>query len=711
MTTFRLRADLIEIDDGGDPRRAKIIDAVSGRVARVARRDLKVLRDLGQSESAPSTAKASPSVTSAADASLLNEAAAMGLLRTRTAARRDGWSWLQSWGPMRWLCIRIPLFSIDRVAARLAPLAGVLFHPLAILFWSVAILLAAASALGGWDRAVQSAGQLRLWGEASASGWMTITAIFAVTKILHELAHAVACRRAGVPCGELGVLLFAGVPCPYCDVSLLSRLDSATRRAGVMLAGIYVELILAALATMLWWIASPGPVQALAMNVMIVCGISTLLFNANPLMRLDGYYVAADLVGAVNLRQRASSAWRALVISRLSGWQRGQSPLSLGELAYATYHLASVLYRAVVLVAVGSVVLSVFDSLGLRPIAMLLIASVIVPLLAGLLFGLAAVVRGRGPWQQTSLRRRGLLLGGGLMLLLAIVFTPLRREIVVDGVIDVAGAIAVHAGQSGWVDEIKCDYGSAVAAGELLLEMDDPRLRFDRVAWDSRKRLASLHSAALRRSALRENSPEMAWSLDTANQELVRSQWQSLKDRQERLLIRSPADGVVLPPTPRRQGSLATSVGGPAELGASLLSRQGSFVAAQDCLCRVGDPNNLCVTLFIDSRHRPQVHQGQAVRVIGDFGSPWAAQTAVDSISEIQRLAAGAGSGGAGSAEQAIWNQDQRQFDVRCNLPPAALAGWSVQVPVGAEVQARIRVADESIAQWLARCWREASGG
>lgn len=101
----------------------------------------------------------------------------------------------------------------------------------------------------------------------------------------------------------MGFMLLVFAPCLYCDVSDAWRLKSKWRRIAVSSAGVMVELVLAAAATIVWWYAQPGVVQLVALNIMVICTLNTLLVNGNPLMRYDGYYILSDLVEVPNLWQ------------------------------------------------------------------------------------------------------------------------------------------------------------------------------------------------------------------------------------------------------------------------------------------------------------------------------------------------------------------------------------------------------------------------
>ena len=155
--------------------------------------------------------------------------------------------------------------------------------------------------------------------------WLLL-AIGAV-KVLHELGHALACKHFGGEVHELGFMLLVFAPCLYCDVSDAWRLPSKWQRIAVSAAGMVVELVLAALATIVWWYAQPGVVQLVALNIMIVCTVSTLLVNGNPLLRYDGYYILSDLVETPNLWQRSREVLRRFASEWLLGEPAADDPL------------------------------------------------------------------------------------------------------------------------------------------------------------------------------------------------------------------------------------------------------------------------------------------------------------------------------------------------------------------------------------------------
>src|SRR5262249_12722130 len=128
-----------------------------------------------------------------------------------------------------------------------------------------------------------------------------------VVKVIHEFGHGLSCKVFGGEVHEMGALLLCLSPCLYCNVSDAWTMPSKWHRIIISFAGIYVELIIAAIATFVWWNSASHPfVYNLSLSLMIVCSVSTVVFNANPLMRYDGYYVLADWLEIPNLRERSN---------------------------------------------------------------------------------------------------------------------------------------------------------------------------------------------------------------------------------------------------------------------------------------------------------------------------------------------------------------------------------------------------------------------
>jgi putative peptide zinc metalloprotease protein len=131
--------------------------------------------------------------------------------------------------------------------------------------------------------------------------------VYPLVKAIHELGHAYATKIYGGEVHEIGVMFLVFVPVPYVDASASSSFPDKRQRMAVGAIGIGVEMLLAAVAVFVFAHATIGLVHAIAYNVILIGGVSTILFNGNPLLRFDGYYVLSDLLDVPNLGPRANA--------------------------------------------------------------------------------------------------------------------------------------------------------------------------------------------------------------------------------------------------------------------------------------------------------------------------------------------------------------------------------------------------------------------
>ena len=157
------------------------------------------------------------------------------------------------------LAIRYKGFDPERILNRLIPYTWWLFTKPAVIITLVCAVIALVSVLMNWG-----AFQARLPGfEAffDPKQWYLFALVLCVTKILHEFGHGLSCKRLGGECHEIGFMLLVLTPCLYCNVSDSWRLPNKWHRAAIGAAGIYIEVMLATNATIVWWFEQPGLVQ------------------------------------------------------------------------------------------------------------------------------------------------------------------------------------------------------------------------------------------------------------------------------------------------------------------------------------------------------------------------------------------------------------------------------------------------------------------
>ena len=184
--------------------------------------------------------------------------------------------------------------------------------------------------------------------------WVMFAVVLAVTKMFHEFGHGLSCKRLGGECHEIGFMMLVLTPCLYCNVSDSWRLPNKWHRAAIGAAGMYVEIILSTIATFVWWFVEPGWIQDLCLQVMLVSSISTILFNGNPLLRFDGYYILSDLLEIPNMYQKSTSALTTMLGRHWLGLEIPDDQLmpTNRPWAFALYTVAAFCYRWIILASI-----------------------------------------------------------------------------------------------------------------------------------------------------------------------------------------------------------------------------------------------------------------------------------------------------------------------------------------------------------------------
>ncbi|MEM9030711.1 MAG: hypothetical protein AAGC70_20300 [Pseudomonadota bacterium] len=268
----------------------------------------------------------------------------------------------------RLIFTRLELGEIGWLHEAFPWLARFLFARLGLACFAIAILVAVNGIAKNADTLNLNFTQVA---HLSPETMVTLTMTFLLLKMLHEIGHAIAtahflqveCRR--VPLVRWGIAFFFFIPLPFTNTTASWDLQSKWRRAAIGAAGIYVEIWIAAIAAIIWAAIGEGELQIFLFNIMLVAGVSTLLFNLNPLVRLDGYYILTDICDLPNLSTRAARVARN-VGHRLLGID-----VRLGKHAAALfgYWLASLAYRALTIGFIALASLMLHPALGVVVVA------------------------------------------------------------------------------------------------------------------------------------------------------------------------------------------------------------------------------------------------------------------------------------------------------------------------------------------------------
>ena len=367
----------------------------------------------------------------------------------------------------------------------------------------------------------------------SAEGLISMLLVFPLVKFLHEMGHAVAVKSGGGAVHEMGIMLLVLLPVPYVDASAASMFRSRWRRVGVGAAGMLVETFIASLALYAWIELQPGVLRAACYTTMVVAGVSTVLFNGNPLLRYDGYYMLADAIGVPNLSGRAVRHWAWLSQKLLFGAKQPAPATVPGETKWLiVYAPLSFIARTAVMVTIVMTLANRFFAVGV----ILAVWTAGVGLVWPMMRALWAVFAGPGLARQ---RRRavGVTLAGLGALAAVVAFVPFPLHTVAEGVVWLPEESLVRAGGDGFVERLAVAPGAAVVPGQIVLTSADP----DRSAsvWVERAKVEAL----TRQYASEQFSDRVKGSITGRELEVEQSKLADAERRVAELVSRSRATG------------------------------------------------------------------------------------------------------------------------------------------------------------------------
>ena len=429
------------------------------------------------------------------------------------------------------LFLRVPLWNPSRFLDRTIHLVAPLFTRTAFLIWLVLVISAGFVVARNWSDLANP-----LQGLLVANNLPLIWVTLIVLKVFHEFGHAYACRHYGGHVPEMGAFFILFTPCAYMDATDSWRFPNKRERIAVCLAGMYVEVAIAAVAVFVWAMTGPSQINALAYNVIFLAGAVTILCNVNPLMRYDGYYVLSDFVEVPNLRQRATR----YAISLLKRWALGIDDGSRPDdrrlrLILLTYGVSAALYRVMLMIAIAAILASRMFMLGL---------------VVGVLFILAAVFKTglkltNYLWyaDETAGRRvraAAWSIVALLLLPLGVMWVPLPSTVDAAALVHRENETVVRDVLPGFVESVSVRCGEFVDEGaSLALLSNDAQL--ERVL-EARERV---RAAEIRRDAYRPSDPARALQEATA----VEAAQRNLDSEQARLAlldVRAPVAGQVI---------------------------------------------------------------------------------------------------------------------------------------------------------------------
>jgi len=386
----------------------------------------------------------------------------------------SGQSYLQ-----RLLYIRLRTLNPNRLFDALLPRTGFFFTRKFVWFVIVLTAVALYINIANWAEYAAQAKSL-----IAAGTIPTLLLVVFLVTVLHEFAHGLTCKHFGGNVHGIGFLLIYFLPAFYCDVSDAWLFKEKSRRMWVSFAGIFFQIFLWGAAAVMWRILDPETwLSDACCLTMATSGISTI-FNLNPLLKLDGYYLIVDYFKIPNLRRRAFGHLNSS-IKRLVG-ARTTKPLettSRERKIYLFYGISAALYSGGLLIfilwKVAGFVFSRLQGTGL-----LLLAAVIVLLFTGILERwLIAIYNIRTQGKGFDVRRKRTVLAL-IAFALFIVFAVFGKwELKISGKSELlpASRASIRAEVPGTIREILIDEGDTVRANQIIARLDDMEYRAERM--------------------------------------------------------------------------------------------------------------------------------------------------------------------------------------------------------------------------------------
>ena len=371
---------------------------------------------------------------------------------------------------MQFLFIRIPLINPDRFLKRTLPLGRFLFSKWMGYIW-IAVVAAGLFVAFSNARELIEGGS----GLLDPGNWLLLYLVWAVVKLLHELGHAYACRSRGGQVTAMGVMLLVFIPIPYVDATSAWRFRSKYDRVLVAAAGMLVEFFCASIAVFVWSQTSAESLtNQIAYNLIFLASVSTILFNINPLLRFDGYYIFSDLMDTPNLQTRATQHLKYLLERYVFGLFNSSQPEGSRRESfyYVIYGLLSGFYRIFIFAVISLFVAEQFWGLG-----------ILLALVSGVIFitlPLSKFIRylSSAPQLDTvrpRVTRVSLAFLFGLTAILA--FVPFPRAVIAPVLVQPSSEDLIYAPITGWVDHV-AKSGDRIDIGQPLMKLTNQAFEF-----------------------------------------------------------------------------------------------------------------------------------------------------------------------------------------------------------------------------------------
>ncbi|MFG0331610.1 MAG: hypothetical protein ACF8PN_17115 [Phycisphaerales bacterium] len=461
----------------------------------------------------------------------------------------------------------IPLFNPEKFLAKFANVGRLVFSRWGFLALAIVSAIALRMVIPRWDELRSQFNSI-----IAPGNLIYITIVFTLLKAIHELAHGFACKAYGGRVTEIGILFIILLPIPYCDASSAWAFPNKWHRILVSAAGVLVEMFVAAIAAVVWARTEPGLAHTLAYNTMVIASIATIIFNINPLLRYDGYYILADLTEIPNLASRSIEYVKWLTRRYLFGLKGEPPPPTHGKGEagiMVTHAMCAFPYRLLVMLSIVLIVAEQYFIVG-----------VILATLGGLIWFVWPVMKGLAyvvsePSLQVVRARAVFVTFGAVVAAIGLIgFVPAPATVNAPAVVEPEARVTIRAPNNGFVAEISTDTGAEVAPGDPLVTIENREIvhQYERAASDLERQWIRFNQAL---SSSHAEAQQVESSLEYLEEKHARAE-ESLRE----LDIRAPIGGEFISP--------------------DLRTKMGAFVRRGDAIGVISTEGDLVIRALVD---------------------------------------------------------------------------------------------------------------
>jgi putative peptide zinc metalloprotease protein len=378
----------------------------------------------------------------------------------------------------------------------------------------------------------------QIWGFLSPKNIILFWLTLLVVKALHELAHGYTCKHFGGEVHELGILLVVFTPWAYCNVSDSHKFPNSRHRFLVSMAGILTELFIASVATLIWWVTSPGVVNSIAYAIMIIASVNNVLFNGNPLLRYDGYFALSDFLEIPNLRLKAGAFIRERL--RALFWrvapEEDPALTAKRKTIYWTYGSLSFFYRILIVLLIAQFLGQRFFGLGILLAGMMMFSLFVLPFVK-----LASFLRKEGRQLEWRSEIAFPLCAGVLLLPVFLLIYSKELEVAAPMTVEASTRMFVRTEVDGELERLLVRGGEEVKRGQLIAVLKNRELR----SFLSKLNIQHAINERQKNRALGQENYTERRQFEILGDRL-KKEIRELEQKLAKLEIHAPADGTLL---------------------------------------------------------------------------------------------------------------------------------------------------------------------